>query len=172
MEKIESALDTLKDMYTSLTKANVEFVEALEGAAAADDADDLDETLDDGLEEDTSFQDLVARRGMIVDDSEHLIRELKQIIHSNHEEVDLEKESFVKVLFKILEFYPTQITRVEALNATLGELVESDRLVAAQVEALRAAVKTELGRVRQNSKSLKGYNQLDSYGSCFINKFK
>lgn len=167
MEKIEMVLEALKSMYLTLIKANKDFAMELDREQEDDDDDEVVAS-----EPEAGFEALVAHRSVIVDDSELLIAELKQLLIDQHENLSFDNKNFVEILFKILELYPSLIEKVEALNVTLGELVESDKLVSAKLETLRAAIKSELGQVRQNSKSLKGYSQLDSYGSCFINKFK
>ncbi len=152
MQGMRTALETLKQMYSTLIKSNEEFSNS-----------EVD---------DESFDSLVNHRSVIIDDTEILIREIKQIIEGENEEIVFKKESFVEVLFKILELYPDLIELVNELNGVLTKLVETDKLVGEKIEEYYGKIKNEIGKVRKTSKSLKGYSQLDTYGSCFINKMK
>ena len=84
MQGMRTALETLKQMYSTLIKSNEEFSNS-----------EVD---------DESFDSLVNHRSVIIDDTEILIREIKQIIEGENEEIVFKKESTLNMHF-IIPFY-------------------------------------------------------------------
>jgi uncharacterized protein with von Willebrand factor type A (vWA) domain len=152
MKQIFVGFEALAKLYGSLAEANMFFYRNHE---------DVD-----------NFRNLIEQRAMVIEDTEVIISELKSMFFDKYGELNLVHANLIEFICAVVEKIPESADYAKQITDSLRELVETNKLVEKKVDSLQEKLKTEVGKIRQTSKSLTGYRQLETYGSCFINKIK
>lgn len=118
------------------------------------------------------FRNLVEQRNMIIEDIELIGRELVSETEATFRGNSFLCQNLTEVLRALPVLAPDLAIDCETIKEELRNLVESDQIVEEFIGKFRDDLKGEIGRIRKNSRSLKGYRQNESLGSCFINKVK
>ncbi|MDD2623666.1 MAG: hypothetical protein PHQ02_02440, partial [Candidatus Riflebacteria bacterium] len=104
--------------------------------------------------------------------TEAIISELKSNFFDKYGELNLTHANLIGFIYAVVEKIPESADYAKQVTDSLKELVETNKLVEKKLDSLQEKLRTEIGKIRQTSKSLTGYRQLETYGSCFINKVK
>ncbi len=117
------------------------------------------------------FRNLIEQRNMIMEDldvlSESLIREVVEAFPA----LEPQLKNLIETLLVLVD-NPEFAGECETIKSCLSELVDSDAALEKEIESLRDDMKAEIGRIRQGARGLRGYRQIETFGSCFIDKIK
>ncbi|NCB38648.1 MAG: hypothetical protein EOM80_07755 [Erysipelotrichia bacterium] len=149
---ISKRLKAVSTAYQLLSNANSSFIEKNSGI--------------DG------FRNLIEQRNIIVEDIELLTRELINDINQTFRDHSFTCQNLAEVIRAIQILVPAMSADCENVKKSLKELVESDKLVEENISRFCGDLKVEINKIRKDSKSIRGYRQLESLGSCFIDKIK
>lgn len=119
-----------------------------------------------------SFRNLIDQRAVIGEDIELMSRQLVSETDQKFRGNTFSCQNVVEVIRALPVIAPEMSGACQLLKDSLNELVNSDKLVEAEVEKMRDEIKGEIARIRKGSQGLKGYRQIETLGSCFINKVK
>lgn len=150
--QIKDKLKSLAQAYRMLAEANQNFIKQNSGV--------------DG------FRNLIEQRNLIIEDIELLSRELVSETDQHFRGHSFSCHSLTEVLRSLPVMASDLAADCDDIKAALQELVESDLMVEENVSRFRDDLKSEIGRIRKDSRGLRGYRQTESFGSCFINKVK
>jgi len=153
MMVIESKIAVLVEAYQRLSKANKRFIE--QGCSI------------------DAFRNLIEQRELVMEDLPLLSQELVAAMEKSFPDHQFSCNSVAEAVRTISIIAPDLEDCCSQVRIALKQLVDSDLDVEKNIAALKDEIKSEIGRVRQGSRGLKGYRQTaSSYGSCFINKVK
>lgn len=119
-----------------------------------------------------SFRSLIDKRAMLIEDIELLTQELVMESGRLFNGTTFDFSSLVEVVRALPLVCPEMTDLCQQLKDALRELVDSDAAVESFVNNLSSEIKAELNRIRKGTTGLKGYRQVETLGSCFINKIK
>ncbi|MBU1105259.1 MAG: hypothetical protein KKB51_01225 [Candidatus Riflebacteria bacterium] len=149
---IESKISALIEAYQRLSRANRSFIEH-------------------GCSTD-AFRNLVEQRDLVKEDLSILTQQLVAAMAKRFPDHPFTCSSMAEAVRTLSVLTPELEDSCNRLRSALKELLDSDHEVEKTISTLKEEIKVELGRIRQGSKGLKGYRQVESLGSCFINKIK
>lgn len=150
--QIKEKLSTISRAYKGLTAANKSFVFAVSGL--------------DG------FRNLIEQRNLIIEDLDAVTEDLIREISEFHPEISFPGNSLPEALLALMKLDAGFSAECDEIKNDLQELVESDAALEKDVGSLRDDIKAEIGRIRQGARGLRGYRQVETLGSCFIDKIK
>lgn len=119
-----------------------------------------------------SFKNLIEQRDLVMEDLAVLTQELVKAMEHSFPDHPFSCNSIAEAVRTISVLAPNLEGDCNQVRLALKELVDSDLAVEKHINGLKDDIKSEIGRVRQGSRGLKGYRQNQNYGSCFINKVK
>jgi hypothetical protein len=119
-----------------------------------------------------AFKNLIEQRDLVMEDLTVLTQELVAAMELSFPDHPFSCNSVPEAVRTISVLAPRLEDNCNQVRITLKELVDSDKAVEKHIEGLKDEIKSEIGRLRQGSRGLKGYRQNQNYGSCFINKVK
>lgn len=149
---IESRISALIESYQKLSCANRSFIE--HGCSTE------------------AFRNLVEQRDLIMEDLSLLTQELVAAMANRFPDHPFTCGNMAEAVRTLSMLTPELESSCNKLRNALKELLETDHEVEKTISTLKDEIKIELGRIRQGSRGLKGYRQVESLGSCFINKIK
>lgn len=149
---IKDKLETLIKHFTQLSSQNMDFYRS---------KGETDE-----------FVKLIDERALIIDKTEEIIGELRNMFSELLPEQDFNGKNLINMLMIVATKKPEMAVSMQEISNSLKELMETDRLVSKKIATFQAKLKSDIAKTRNESKSIQGYKQLDTYGSCFINKIK
>lgn len=118
------------------------------------------------------FRNLIDQRAVIGEDVEMMSRQLVSETEQKFRGNTFSCQNVVEVIRALPFIAPDMTVPCQLLKDSLKELVDSDKLVEEAIEKMRDEIKSEIARIRKGSQGLKGYRQIETLGSCFINKVK
>lgn len=117
------------------------------------------------------FENLIDQRDIISEDIAMLCNQI--LAHPAVLEQKTEKPNDpFKALFSLAKTNTELASEVENLKKLLEELIVSNEAVEELINNQKAALKSEIHKLRRGAKKLRGYIQKTYTGSCFINKIK
>jgi len=150
---IEQKISAVIQAYKSLTEANKGFLSV-------------------SREHIESFRNLIDQRAMICEDiellSQEIVREARRLFNGT----TFDSSSMTDALRALPIVCPEMSDVCQQLKDALREVVESDSSVENFISRLSSEIRAEINTVRKGSQGLKGYRQVETLGSCFINKVK
>ena len=149
---IESRISALIEAYQRLSRANRSFIEH-------------------GCSTD-AFRNLIEQRDLVLEDLTLLSQELIAAMLQRYPDHPFACSNMAEAVRTLSVLTPELEGSCNKLRNALKEVVDTDLEVEKNISTLKDEIKLELGRIRQGSKGLKGYRQVESLGSCFINKIK
>ncbi len=150
---IEQKISAVIQAYKSLTEANKGFLSV-------------------SREHIESFRNLIDQRAMICEDiellSQEIVREARRLFNGT----TFDSSSMTDALRALPIVCPEMSDVCQQLKDALREVVESDSSVENFISRLSSEIRAEINTVRKGSQGIKGYRQVETLGSCFINKVK
>lgn len=119
-----------------------------------------------------SFRNLIDQRTLISEDIDLLSQEIVKEAEKLFIGTTFDSSSMIDALRALPLVCPEMSEICQQLKDTLRELVESDSSVEKFISKLSSEIRTEINKVRKGSQGIKGYRQVETLGSCFINKVK
>lgn len=152
MKQILDRLEILKKLYLELAEKNMAFYR------------NNDNTVE--------FNKLVDDRKDVINQSETIINELRSIFNDRFPECNFKNKNLVNMLMVVANKDPELALAMQEISNVFKELMDTDKLVTKKINLLQEKIKSDITKARTEAKSIQGYRQLDTYGSCFINKIK
>jgi len=150
---IEQKINAVLQAYRSLIQANKNFLAV-------------------NREHVESFRSLIDQRAMLIEDIELLTQQMVSESRKLFQGTNFDFSSLVEVVRALPLICPEMAEVCQKLKDTLRELVDSDVSVENALNKLSDEIKAELNKIRKGSHGLKGYRQVETLGSCFINRVK